>query len=270
MKHDRQISVYDRIKGIVSLKRAKVTLYMAAILWVAFAAQVMVNHMFQEKLQITEAFIKSETQEMQSTLEIIAEYKSYQLSETEIKNVISRIADSIHLDIEEGITVWNEAGRSEHFILKQAKQANTKIKFVTLKHGEEDIAGLKNYIIIQLSILKGIESIDQYKNILEDTLDAIGAENKQITLQYEGSREGCLTEDQKHELATLLVDELQGRIALEYDEGDLYTVYAYTGMLKEYVTAMENKINVQIAITYNELTNKTTIKLATPILNNNW
>jgi hypothetical protein len=41
-------------------------------------------------------------------------------------------------------------------------------------------------------------------------------------------------------------------------------------MLKEYVTTMDNKINIQIAISYNELTNKTRIELATPIIEEDW
>jgi predicted RNA-binding protein Jag len=105
---------------------------------------------------------------------------------------------------------------------------------------------------------------------LEKTLDDLGVTSEQITMKYEGNKEGDLTSLQKHEIAELLVKELQGEIALEYDEGDLYTIYAYTGMLNDYVTSMGNKINVQIAITYNELTNKTKIALATPINNESW
>jgi hypothetical protein len=79
-----------------------------------------------------------------------------------------------------------------------------------------------------------------------------------------------MTTDQKKEISEMLVRELQGEIAIEYDEGDLFTVYGYTGMLNEYVTSAGNKINIQIAITYNELTNKTTVTLATPVMNENW
>ena len=270
MDSNSQNSLGFRFKNIVSLRRTKITLYVAAVLWVAVATQAIVNRVFQEEIQITEAFIKSETQEMQSTLEIIAEYNSRVLSEKEIKNLIYELANSIGLKVDQDITVWEEDNKSEYFYFKQAKQATTKIKIVSMLQDEDKIASRKNYIIIQLSILKGIQSIDQYKVSLEDCLHKLGAQNKQVTLKYEGSREGDLTSEQKHEIAALLVDELQGEIALEYDEGDLYTVYGYTGMLNEYVTSLGNKINVQIAITYNELTNKSKIEMATPMLNDNW
>jgi hypothetical protein len=256
----------DKIKNILSTKRLRITLYITAVLWVAVATQIAVNKAFQEELQITEAFIKSDTEEMQSSLEIVAEYNTDVLSESDKKDLIYKLADTIGLTIDSDITVWQENSRSEYYYFKQAKQAATEIKVVSVEQQIADAIKIKNYIIVRLSILKGIQSIDGYKKTLEATLDKMEVVNKQITLKYEGNREGDLTSKQKHEIAALLVDELQGEIALEYDEGDLYTVYAYTGMLKEYVTSMGNKINVQIAITYNELTNKTRITLATPVL----
>lgn len=243
---------------------------MAAILWVALATQVIVNRMFREEAQITEAFIKSDTQEMQSGLEILAEYQTEILNDSDKRNLIYKIADAIGLEVDDEITVWEEDTRSEYFFFKQAKQASTEIKVVSLEQDEDNVTLLKHYIIVRLSILQGIQSIDKYKNILEETLVDLGATSEQITLKYEGSKDGDLTSLQKHEIAELLVKELQGKIAIEYDEGDLYTIYAYTGMLNDYVTSMGNKINVQIAITYNELTNKTKIALATPINNESW
>lgn len=269
MDNNRWNDYIHKFSNIFSARRTRITLYMAAVLWVAVATQIIVNRMFQQEAQITEAFIKSETQEMQSGLEILAEYQTELLNDSDKKNLIYKIADAIGLIVDDDITVWEEDARSEYFYFKQAKQATTEIKVVSLEQ-EEDPTRLKHYIIVKLNILQGIGSIDQYKKILEETLSDLGVTSEQIMMKYEGCREGDLTSLQKHEIAELLVGELQGEIALEYDEGDLYTIYAYTGMLNDYVTSMGNKINVQIAITYNELTNKTKISLATPINNESW
>lgn len=268
MDEDRLNAFIQKVGNIFSTRRTRITLYMVAVLWIAVVTQIIVNRMFQQEAQITEAFIKSETQEMQSGLEILAEYQGEYLNDTDKKNLIYKIAEAIGLIIDDDITIWEEEKRSEYFFFKQAKQATTEIKVVSLE--QEESPGLRHYIIVRLNILQGISSIDTYKKILEKTLADLGATNEQIMLKYEGCREGDLTSIQKHEIAELLVEELQGKIALEYDEGDLYTVYAYTGMLNDYITTMGNKINVQIAITYNELTNKTKISLATPINNDSW
>lgn len=270
MKHNTWEEIYHKLTSLATRRRTKAAIYAAVVLWVAVITQIAVNRIFREELQITEAFIKSETVEMQSNLEIVAEYKSEALSAAGKKDLIYRLADSIGLTVDHEITVWEETDRSEYFYYKKAKQASTEIKVISLELQDGKAIDLKNYIVIRLSILKGMESIDKYKGLLEDELNRIGVESRQITLKYEGNREGNLTSGQKHEIAALLVDELQGEIALEYDEGDLYTVYAYTGMLHEYVTTLENKINIQIAITYNELTDTTKITLATPVLGDSY
>jgi hypothetical protein len=203
---------------------------------------------------------------MESSLEIVAEYNAQLLSGTDRKDVIYKLADAVGLTIDGDISVLQEDTRNEYYYFKQAKQAATQIKIISVSQQTGDTVKMKHYIIIRLNILKGIQSIDRFKKALETALDKMNVTNRQVTVKYEGNREGDLTSQQKHDLAAVLVEELQGEIALEYDEGDLYTVYAYSGMLNEYVTSMGNKINVQIAITYNELNNKTKITLATPIL----
>lgn len=246
----------------ISLRRTKITLYVATVLWVAVATQMLVNRVFQEEVRITEAFVKTNTDEMQSSIELAAEYRTGDMSAEEKKTIICDLAAKIGLTIDKEISVWEEGDRSEYYFFKRAKKAISEIKVISVDN--------KHYIIVRLSIQDGIAGIDKYKSILETALKKLQVKDMQTTLKYEGNQEGDLTSEQKHNMAQLLVEELQGEIALEYDEGDLYTVYGYTGMLKEYVTTMDTKINIQIAISYNEVSNKTRITLATPIINDSW
>ncbi len=270
MDNNKWNELLHNIKHIASLKRTKITAYIAAVLWIAVITQIMVNRVFQEDARITEAFVKINTEEMQSSIEIAGEYRTGFLSDEDKKKLICDLAAEIGLTIDKEISVWEEGTRSEYYFYKQAKRASSEIKIISVEQEEDDVIKMKHYLIVRLTICEGIQSIDRYKAILEKAFDRIEARDVQVTLRYEGNREGDMTTEQKHELAQLLVDELQGRIALEYDEGDIFTVYGYTGMLKEYVTTLDNKINIQIAISYNELTNKTRIELATPIMEEDW
>ena len=249
-------------RNTISLRRTKITLYVATVLWVAVATQMLVNRVFQEEVRITEAFVKTNAEEMQSSIELAAEYRTGDMSAEEKKTIICDLAAKIGLTIDKEISVWEEGDRSEYYFFKRAKKAISEIKVISVES--------KHYIIVRLSIQEGIAGIDKYKSILETAFKELQVKDMQTTLKYEGNQEGDLTSKQKHDLAQLLVEELQGEIALEYDEGDLYTVYGYTGMLKEYVTTMDTKINIQIAISYNEVSNKTRITLATPIINDSW
>lgn len=270
MVENKWDNLWRTIKYTLSLKRTRVTLYIAAVLWLAVFTQMVVNRFFREEFQITEAFVKSDTNEMRSTLEVVAEYKAGILSKEDKREIIHFLADSIGLVIDDEIGVWEEDGRSEYFFYKQAKHATSEIKLISMEAEEDNIVTMKHYIIVRLNILQSISSIDKYKSLLEEALSKLETDNLQITLKYEGSREGNLTTEQKQEIAELLINELQGELVMEYDEGDLYTVYAYTGMLNEYIATMGTKINVQITVSYNELTNKTKIAMATPVMGDGW
>lgn len=267
---DKSHNFYTKLRNIIVSGKLRGYLYIAAILWVAVVTQVIVNKTFREELKITDAFIKSDTDEMQSRLEIMAEYYIDTINANSEKKIISELADSIGLRIDNDINVLEDENRIEYSFFKQAKQAFTELKVISLETKEEDAISMKHYIIVRLNLQKSIKNIDKYKTLLEASLKDLGIKNKQITLKYEGVREGDLTSARKHELAKLLIDELHGELALEYDEGDLYTVYAYTGMLNEYITTNDTKINIQLVITYNELTNKTKISLATPVMNEDY
>jgi hypothetical protein len=218
----------DTIKKIFTLKRTRATLYMAVILWLAVATQMFINRVFHEDFQITEAFVKTNAEEMQSSIEVAAEYDEGFLSEADKKNVIQSLADAIGLKIDREISVEKDDSRSEYYFIKKAKQASSEIKVISMEQEDGASIRMKHYIIVRLSIYKSIESIDRYKKIIEDTLTKLGVKYKQITMQFEGNFDGLLSAEVKERIAASLVNELQGEIAQEYDEGDIYTVYAYT------------------------------------------
>lgn len=260
----------ESLQHIFSLKKTKVTLYIAVVLWLSVATQMIVNRTFYEDFKIAEAFVKTNTADLQSDIEIIAEYQKDFLSETDKKDIIYHIADAIGLSIDREIIVLREGNRTEYTYSKQAKKAATMLKIVSLEQKEDTVIKTKHYIIVRLNILETIQSIDKYRDILENSLKELGVTEKQVTIQYEGSFQGALSKDEKRRMASLLVEELQGEIALEYEEGSSYTVYAYTGMINEYINSMGCKMNIQIALTYDEESDKTRIYLATPLINQSW
>lgn len=260
----------DNLKPIFSLKRMKFTLYIVLVLWLAFGTQTVMNRFFREKLQITEAFVKTDAEDMQSSIEAVAECKSEYLSEEDKKNFIRQIADAIGLKIDKDISIIKDDDRIEYSFNKRVKQASSEIKVISLEQKENSTVKIKNYIIVRLTILKSVQSIDKYKSILESTLGHLGFSDKQITMQYKGCYDGELSKKEKEQIVKMLVEDLQGKVAVEYDEGDLYTVYAYTGLLEEYIMSNGSKVNIQVAIAYNKVSNKTTVYLATPIINQNW
>lgn len=261
---------FNTMKRILSLKRTKVTLYIAAVLWLAVATQMIMNRLLDEDLKITQAFVNTNSGELKSSIEVIGEYDREFLSEEDKKGIIYLFAKQIGLTVDKDIAIDREGSRSEYSFLKQAKRASTELKVISMEQKEEATVKLKHYVIIRLNIQESIHSIDKYRKIIEDTLQDIGIENKQITVQYEGSFDGDLSLEEKERIAELLVDELQGEAAMKYEEDGILNVYAYTGLINEYIVSLGSKVNIQIAITYDEEADKTKVYLATPILNQSW
>lgn len=270
MKNIEVDYIKDRIRQIFAKKQMRFTLYIVAVLWLAVITQVGVNKIFTNGLKITEAFVKTKTEDMKSSIEVIAEYSNVFLSEDDKKNVIQQISDAIGLTIDGDIDVWKEDNRIEYSYYKKAKNATSEIKVVSMELQQDNAVKIQHYIFVRISVLKSINSIDKYKEIIEDSMKKLGVNSAQTTMEYAGYYTGELSLERKQEIAYLLVDELQGEIAQEYDEGDLYTVYGFTGLLNDYVVSAGQKVNIQVAITYNEISDKTIVYLATPILNGSW
>jgi archaellin len=87
--------IWGKLRTVFKMRHTRITLYIAVVLWVAVGAQVIINRAFQEEVQITEAFVKSDTEEMRSSLELIAEYKTGYLNDASKKELIQKLADAI-------------------------------------------------------------------------------------------------------------------------------------------------------------------------------
>jgi hypothetical protein len=262
--------VFDTIKRISAPRRTRVTLYMTAVLWLAVVTQIGVNRLFDKEFQITEAFVKTDMQQMESSIEIAAEYNMNSIREKDKRDVIANIAEAMGLVMDKDITIIKDGSRSEYSFTKQAKQAESEIKIISMEHKEHNVIRMKHYIIVRLHVSQGIQNMEWYKNVIEDSLKKMGVENWQVTMQFTGNLDKARSVKEKKQIAQSLVKKLQGKMAIDYAQGDLYTVYAYSGLIKEYIISMERKVNIQIAISYNDLTDKTTVVLATPILNQGW
>ncbi len=267
---DNMNRFYESLKRLLAMKKTRITLYIAAVLWLAVATQIFMNRFFYEEVKMTQAFVNTNTGDLKSSIEIIADYKKNFLSEEDKKSLILYLAKAIGLKVEKEISVVKEQARSEYSYEKQAKNAATLLKVVSMEQENASETIMKHYIVIKLDIRDSIQSIDKYRKLLENALGDLGVEKKQLTLQYEGSFSGRLSTAEKDRISDLMIHELEGEPAMKYAEDDLYTVYAYTGLINEYIMTMGSKINIQIAINYDEEAGKTMIYLASPILNQNW
>ena len=105
-----------------------------------------------------------------------------------------------------------------------------------------------------------------YKNMVEDLFEASGIEGY-VNLNLKGEMPGALNYYERNKAADELLELLDAKIVTESRENDLFTIYAYTDAVDEYVLNAGQKININIVQEYDEISNKTVIYLSTPLNN---
>lgn len=248
----------------------KMTLYIIAVLWVAFLTQVAVHFLIQDEGRIIEAFANTNSNIVETKVEVAADCGSRYLNRKDKEKIIDSIASSIGIhdyEIEE-----KKGSKSfEYKAEKKSKNGEVFIEIISIEkdtdHGTKEI---KHYILVNVGIYEDSASVIQYKEIIEDAMKEINVLDYQSIIRFNGVYDGKLTLDEKIQITDELFRNLDGKIMSENHDNNLFIVYGYTGIIKEYIKTNDNKINVNVVITYNEETDKTNIYLASPILNEDY
>lgn len=265
---DTKKSIYKQLGSTLLKQNQKVWLYILGVLWIAVVVQVGVNHLLIPKTSLLQAFVSTNSNVSAYELEMCASIGESNLSEEEKENDIYYLADSIGLKMEKAPIVSNNGQETEMVYEKDGKNADTSIKVVTLK--QQDDAGKSNfhhYMLIRLKLYENTESLMQYRKLLEKALKDLKTENVQTTMQLSSTYKGHLSLESMNKISDGMIESLGGKVAYANREAELYTVYAYSGILKEYVTSMGTKINIHIAIQYDKDTDSTIVYLGTPVIN---
>lgn len=257
-----------QVKHLLAGKKARMTLYIIGVLWIAVIMQVAMNQFVYKDNSILEAFVSTNPDASSFELEMAADYGSGYLSEADKEELIIYIAKEMGLQLDQDITVNRKDGSSEVYTSKVSKNAETTIKIVSME--QKDSEGLtenKHYLFVRLKLLKNLESILNYRALLENVFDGLNAKNIQTTMQLNSNYRGKLSLEEMNAIADGIIKDLQGTVAYANRKEDLFTVYAYSGLLKEYITSGGTKINIHVAINYDETTDKTNVYLGTPVIN---
>lgn len=248
----------------------KMTLYIIAVLWVAFLTQVAVHFLIQDEGRIIEAFANTNSNIVESKVEVAADYGSRYLNRKDKEKIIDSIASSIGIHDYE-IEEKKGSNSFEYKAEKKSKNGEVFIELISIEkdtdHGTKEI---KHYILVNVGIYEDSASIIQYKEVIEDAMKEINVLDYQSIIRFNGVYDGKLTLDEKIKITDELFRNLDGEIISENRDNNLFIVYGYTGIIKEYIKTNDNKINVNVVITYNEETDKTNIYLASPILNEDY
>lgn len=259
----------------LSLKKMNFTKW--RLLWILIAAawlfvflKLLVGAVFEKNTSLVAAFSVTNPQEISATVEVTAKYPLGDLSDKNKLVVVKELADAIGLRLDMEPEVTKTEQRQEIRFFKDAKAADTELKLISLLMDKESGTEANTYLYTSIKLNQSLDTVLAYKTLLEKTMEELNCAEISTTIQLVGDYASYLPLERRNEITEDILDALGAEVVYEYREHDLYTVYAYTASLDNYITVENKKINIHIAMSQNEDHYRTTLYLASPILPDTW
>lgn len=268
----------------LSLKKFNFTKW--RLLWILIAAawlfvflKLIVGAIFEKNTSLVAAFSVTNPEAISATVEVTARCPGDSFDNEEKQKLLQEVADAIGLRLDMEAEVTETEQRQEIRFYKDAMAADTELKMISLvmeadraEDAENAIneTSTKHYLYASIRLNESLDTVLAYKELLEDSMEELSCTEISTTIQLVGDYAGYLPVERRNEITEDILDALGAEVVYEYREQDLYTVYAYTAGLDNYITVEDRKINVHIAMSQNEDRYRTILYLASPILPDTW
>ncbi len=264
---------YKGDRFIMKIKNGKALLTLAAVWILAFVLIAVKRESSPDSGDgdIVTAFATAgEFVSTKGTVSAYVNYGNEYLTDDDRKILVEKIAKAIGIekDIELDIKRSNSNGSSVTATYSCiGKNSRTDISIITIEDEKKgnSIMSIEQYILVDISIDNSVESAVYYKECIDKYFKADGID-ADITLSFKGSIEGTLSNNQKNEICENIINALDGELITGSRSEELYTVYAYSDSIREYVVNGTTKSNINVAITYDSKENLSWVYVATPIL----
>ncbi len=238
-----------------------------AAAWLFVFLKLLVGAIFEKNTSLVAAFSVTNPQEISATVEVTARYPGEVTTEKEKIRLLEKLADAIGLSLTMEPEITETTQRQEVAFSKDALAADTDLKLISLSKEEGSI---EHYLYAGICLNQSLDTVLAYKTLLEETMEELSCADISTTIQLVGDYAGYLPLERRNEITEDILDALGAEVVYEYREHELYTVYAYTACLDNYITVEDKKINLHIAMSQNEDHYRTVLYLASPILPDTW
>lgn len=221
--------------------------------------------------------------------------------------LIDKIAERLGVNSEYYYDKYRTDAGSVAVMKKEGKSSELELELITTEYQEsQNVIAQRNYLSVSLNIKGSLESGYYYKNLIEKTMKEICKEENDDKANSENISEndkkssntvnGEKAANKDEEVSTSIISQnlymvIKGKIYGEIDKGqenkiakgilksfqakeifngqndEHMNVYGYTEILSDYVAIGSDKININIAFSYNEKENITYVYVGSPIVN---
>lgn len=221
--------------------------------------------------------------------------------------LIDKIAERLGVNSEYYYDKYRTDAGSVAVMKKEGKSSELELELITTEYQEsQNVIAQRNYLSVSLNIKGSLESGYYYKNLIEKTMkeickeendDKANSENisendkkssntvngekaankdeevstsiisQNLYMVIKGKIYGEIDKEQENKIAKGILRSFQAKEIFNGQNDEHMNVYGYTEILSDYVAIGSDKININIAFSYNEKENITYVYVGSPIVN---
>ncbi|GMQ57702.1 hypothetical protein AN1V17_20970 [Vallitalea sediminicola] len=202
----------------------------------------------------------------ETDLNMWGEYSKSFMTEVEMKKLALEVTKKLGLEPDYKEEYNSEDFKRVYSVNKKTKEADTTIKVVELIE-EVPNNGLKvdNYIIINLVLSDKCGSILYFRDKITEIfkeMDMDARDNLTITSKHKGK----LDESKAKEIVKQIANKMSCEVKDSFKTENIYSIYGYSRYIDEHIITEGEKINVDLALTYNEIEDTTYLYAAIPVI----
>ena len=221
--------------------------------------------------------------------------------------LIDKIAERLGVNSEYYYDKYRTDAGSVAVMKKEGKSSELELELITTEYQEsQNVIAQRNYLSVSLNIKGSLESGYYYKNLIEKTMkeicreendDKANSENisendkkssntvngekaankdeevstsiisQNLYMVIKGKIYGKIDKEQENKIAKGILRSFRAKEIFNGQNDEHMNVYGYTKILQDYVAIGSEKININVAFSYNEQENITYVYIGSPIVN---
>lgn len=235
----------------------KFSLMLMSLLIVFIAVDLNVKPQKQEQV-LLETFKQSNCNIVKSNINTYAPLKINLKTFNEMEEYLKLINKNIGI---ESIQEFNKEQSKQIMIVEEIYESeNAKLNLRI-----ETINDTKSYLIVDTTIYNNWNNLILIKEQIDNIFKKLSLDTN-VSITMAGSYDGNLDYSKKKHITSEIMNLLDAKVYEDYNTDRVYSVVGYTKKIKEYIYSQRQKININLALRYNEYENKTYLYLATPLI----
>ncbi len=247
-------------------KRSKI--YLIVLIWSAVLLQLFINaSVNREEKMVKQVMSESTSGISNSSVRAYAFYDRGKLDPYAKEHMAKKMAQELGITSGYEINHRQDNDNETTELVKLGAYGDTTIKLISVavtdEYGQQDY---ENYVLIDID-LKGAatSSVYEYKDFLVNMYEELGM-NANTNLYICSQEKGKLSEAEMEAEAASFINEMDAARVKEIEIDNGICVYAYSRGINEFVYQDGEKVNVNIAFTYDEENDVTLIHKAIPFV----